>query len=127
MEGETGFIPLEKLIDTMNYLKMELGYDYFVFLTAVDWKEYFHLVYRLRNLTEREDITLKVKLEKDQPAPSISGIYKGAEWMEREVYDLFGIYFKDHPDLRRILLPDDYEGHPLRKDFPINAPFPPYR
>ena len=127
VEGESVFIPLEKLKDAARFIKEDLGYNYFSFMTAVDWKENFALVYRVENMEEKEELIFKVKIERDQEAPSLASIYKGAEWMEREVFDLFGIYFSDHPDLRRILLPDEYQGHPLRKDFPIDAPFPPYR
>lgn len=125
--GEVVSISLDKLRDVASFVKEDLGYSYFSFMTAIDWKEYFTLIYRVRNIEEKDEFTIKVKIEKDQKVPSISDIYKGAEWMEREVYDLFGIYFTGHPDLRRILLPDEYQGHPLRKDFPIDAPFPPYR
>ena len=96
-------------------------------MTAVDYKESFELVYEIRNIDEKDELRVKVKVGREEEVPSVTEIYKGAEWMEREVYDLFGIKFKGHPDLRRILLPDEYEGHPLRKDFPIDRAFPPYR
>jgi NADH-quinone oxidoreductase subunit C len=117
---------LEKLRELMAYLK-EIGYDYFSFMTAVDYKEHFELVYEVRNIEEKHELRVKVKVEKDEEATSVTDIYRGAEWMEREVFDLFGIKFKGHPDMRRILLPDEYEGHPLRKDFPMDQVFPPYR
>jgi NADH-quinone oxidoreductase subunit C len=67
-------------------------------------------------------LRIKVYLgEEDARVPTVSGVWKTANWLEREVYDMFGVIFEDHPDLRRILMPADYEGHPLRKDFPIKG------
>ena len=63
----------------------------------------------------------------DAACPSLMPVYRGAVWMERECYDMFGILFEGHPDLRRILLADDWEGHPLRKDYAVDTPHPPYR
>jgi NADH-quinone oxidoreductase subunit C len=125
---ENGFliIPVEKLKDVAQYLYSE-GFKYFSFVTAVDLRENFELVYRVRNLEKNLPLFFKVRIGREERVPSISHIYKGAEWHEREVFDLFGIVFLDHPDLRRILLPEDWEGHPLRKEYPIDTPHPPYR
>ncbi|MFO0731931.1 MAG: NADH-quinone oxidoreductase subunit C [Nitrospiraceae bacterium] len=88
-----------------------------------DHPERFEVVYQLLSLPHRRRIRLKARVTEDAPAiASVTGIWKGAEFMEREVYDLMGITFTGHPDLRRILLPEDYEeGHPLRKDFPTEG------
>ena len=87
-------------------------------LTSVDYGTYFEMVYHLFNWNTGAWITVKVKLDHDQPAvPSVTGVFPGVEFEEREVYDLMGIGFTGHPDLRRILLADDFEGHPLRKDY----------
>lgn len=94
------------------------GYTYFSFMTAVDQsvKGNFSLCYRLSSL--KDSVTLKLEIPRDNPVvDSVSSIWSGANWHEREVYDLFGITFKGHPDLRRILLPEDWQGHPLRKDY----------
>ncbi len=86
-------------------------------LTAVDFPEHFTLVYHFNHYGELCRTVVHAKLPKDAAAPSISDIYPGANWYEREVYDLFGVRFSGHPDLRRILLPFDADFHPLRKKF----------
>lgn len=116
----------EKLKEIFNFLK-ERGFRFLSFITAIHFKDHFEVVYALRNIPEKEIIFLKTKLKENEEIETLSNIYNGANWMEREIYDMFGIKFKNHPDLRRILLPDDYEGHPLRKDFPMNAPYKGWR
>ncbi len=116
----------EKLREIFNFLK-EKGFRFLSFITAVHFKDYFEIVYALRNIPEKDIIFLKTKIKENEEIETLCDIYSGANWMEREIYDLFGIKFKNHPDLRRILLPEDYEGHPLRKDFPINAPYKNWR
>lgn len=116
----------EKLKEIFNFLKVK-GFKFLSFITAVHFKDHFEIVYALRNILEKDIIFLKTKLKENEEIESLCEIYSGANWMEREIYDLFGIRFKNHPDLRRILLPEDYEGHPLRKDFPINAPYKEWR
>ncbi len=94
-----------------------LAFDSLMCLTGVDYEEHMEVVYNLHSTKRRHKITLKVELPRDNPTvPSVSNIWRTADWHEREAYDLFGIVFEGHPDLRRILLPDDWEGHPLRKD-----------
>lgn len=106
----------------------EKGFDYLSFITAVDRNENFEVIYLFRNLNENTEEFIKCIVPKnDAKIPTISDIFYGADWQEREVYDLFGIIFQEHPDLRRILLPEDYEGHPLRKDFPMHMEYEPYR
>ena len=87
-------------------------------VTAVDWKDHFEMVYHLFSPTELHWLTLKVMLPHDAPVlPSATSVFPGAEFEEREVYDLMGIVFTGHPDLRRVFHVDDFVGHPLRKDF----------
>jgi NADH-quinone oxidoreductase subunit C len=106
----------------------ESGFDFLTYITAVDYRNSLDVVYNVRSLERNEERAWKVNLDSANPVvPSISSVYKGAEWHEREVYDLFGIRFTGHPDLRRILLPDDWEGHPLRKDYSMDTPRFPYR
>jgi len=79
----------------------------------------FEVVYNLLSLTHNNRIRVKVATDEQTPVPSATGVFSAANWFEREAWDLFGIYFSDHPDLRRILLPDDWDGYPLRKDYVV--------
>ena len=95
-----------------------LGFDRFGMVTAVDRGDVFVLVYRLQSRTLTAAIFLKAEVPRSEPvADSLCDLWPAANWQEREVFDLFGIVFEGHPDLRRIVLPDDWEGHPLRKDY----------
>ncbi|MBI5441275.1 MAG: NADH-quinone oxidoreductase subunit C [Deltaproteobacteria bacterium] len=101
-----------------------LQFDMLTDLTAVDFlprKPRFQVVYNLYSFRDNDRLRLKVPLEENETLPTVEGVWKSANWLEREVYDLFGIVFDDHSDLRRILLWDGYVGHPLRKDFPIHG------
>jgi NADH-quinone oxidoreductase subunit C len=96
------------------------GYDYLVLVTAVDYpaENRFELVYILSNFTDAPDLALVADVPRDHPAiPSVADLWATAGWHEREVFDMFGISFANHPDLRRILLDDTWEGYPLRKDY----------
>lgn len=96
----------------------EDGYVYFSFLTAVDQENKFLLRYRVASLENKKSLILKLEIRKDNPTiDSVTSVWSGADWHEREVYDLFGIIFEGHPDLRRILLPENWQGHSLRKDY----------
>ena len=107
----------------LRALKEREGFDRLGNLTAVDWKDRIEMVYHLYNM--EENVKLEVKAALDSAAPvieSATSLYPGAEFEEREVYDLMGVEFLGHPDLRRILMPDDYPAHPLRKDFVAPVP-----
>jgi NADH-quinone oxidoreductase subunit C len=96
------------------------GFDYLLLLTATDYpaEQRFEMVYALSNFDDARELSLVTDLQRDAPSvETVSDLWAGAEWHEREVYDLFGIRFAGHPDLRRILLDDTWEGHPLRKDY----------
>jgi len=100
-----------------------LDFDYLFCLTCVDWKTHFTMVYHCSSTLHRHNIVLKVKLDRSHPEiETVSDIWRTAEMLEREVYDLFGVKFLQHPDLRRLIMPDDWEGWPLRKDYedPVN-------
>ena len=124
---------VEELIDLVTELKQE-GFNMVVDLTAVDYlsfltrtdlpenvkPERFELVVSMINHQTRERVRLRVQIQEENPVvPSLFDLYPGTESMEREVFDMFGINFSDHPDLTRILMPEDWVGHPLRKDFSV--------
>ncbi len=93
-------------------------------ICGVDWPEReqrFDVVYHLLSLTQNQRIRVKVMTDEDTPVPSVTGVFSSAGWYEREAWDLYGIVFSDHPDLRRILTDYGFEGHPLRKDFPLTG------
>ncbi len=121
-------VPVERWIEFGGFARETLGCRYFCHLTAVDWKaEGFDVVCRVENLADGLGVTVKTRIGREGMCPSLAGLFRGAEWMERECFDLFGIRFEGHPDLRRILLPPDWDGHPLRKDYAVDTPHPPYR
>jgi len=98
------------------------SYDFLSDVSAVDvWPDEprFQINYHLYSMTRNTRLRLKVSVRDGQSLPSVTGVWPAANWFERETYDLFGVKFDDHPDLRRILLPDDYLGHPLRRDAPL--------
>lgn len=113
-----------KIVEACRNLRDEFGFEMLKGLTAVDYwpqeEPRFHVLYLLHSLTNKIRLSLRVPLNGHAPSvPTVEGIYSNANWHERETWDLFGINFEGHSDLRRIMLPDDWEGHPLRKDYPI--------
>ncbi len=110
-------------------LKDDLGFGYFSFLSAVDWKDDgLEVIAWVDNVDARLSVLARTRLGAGVTScPSLVPVYRGANWMERECFDMFGIHFEDHPDLRRILLPDDWTGHPLLKSYDVDTPYPPYR
>ena len=115
----------EKLVEVCNFLRDEADakFNYLSDLTCVHYpmraNAPLEMVYNLYSITRNERVRLKVSLAEGESVDSVTEVWPTANWMEREVYDLFGVTFKNHPDLRRILLPPDWEGHPLRKDYPL--------
>jgi NADH-quinone oxidoreductase subunit C len=112
----------ERIQEICRFLKTEPGLemDFLEDLTAVDWpkRSVIEVVYHLLSYTHRHSFVMKVEADRAAPVvPTVENVWKTANWFEREVYDLFGVDFPGHPDLRRILLPDDWIGHPLRKDY----------
>ncbi len=105
----------------------DLAFDFLSSVTGVDRLNLpessprFEVVYHLYSLQFKRRLRLKVQVDEGEAVPTVTGIWETANWHEREVFDLFGVPFADHPDLRRILMPDDWEGHPLRKDYPVEA------
>jgi NADH-quinone oxidoreductase subunit C len=124
--GETTVeVALEKIVDVCRHLKEKESFTFLVDLTAVDWKERdprFDVVYWLHSFARKnERLRLKVRVKDGAACATVSTVWETANWMEREVFDLFGITFDGHPDLRRILTWDGFQGHPLRKDFPVEG------
>lgn len=108
----------ENFYSLVKYLADEKIAPYFSFLTAVDYSDRIDLIYYFYNIDQNMSIKIKTFTEKISPKiQSIALIYKGADYHEREVFDLFGVVFENHPNLKRLLTPDDFEGYPMRKDF----------
>jgi NADH-quinone oxidoreductase subunit C len=119
----------DRWAELAQFTKDTLGCRFFSFLTAVDWKEQgLEVVAKVDNLDDGLAVMMKTRLGPGVSAcASLMPIYRGANWMERECWDMFGIRFDGHTDLRRILLEDTWEGHPLLKSYAVDTPFPPYR
>ncbi len=116
-------LPAEKIRSLATALRDRYNFEYLSNITAVDyWPQLaprFHVVYQFSSFQHNCWLEVRVPLDADAALPSIIEIYRNANWPERELYDMFGIQVQDHPDLRRILMPHDWEGHPLRKDYPL--------
>jgi len=117
-----------QLHEAMTWLKVARGFDLLVDVTCVDYLNYrgaadrFGLVYLLTNVDSGERLTVRVFLnEPELTVPTVSDLWEGANWLEREVWDMFGITFAGHPDPRRILMPEAFTAHPLRKDYPLQG------
>jgi NADH-quinone oxidoreductase subunit C len=129
-EGEfrgehTWVLGKSSLSDSLVVLKDEFGFNSLVDLCGLDMGEgkspRFYVVYHLRNMDSKAQIRVKVGLEEGEVLSSSCGLWVGADWMEREVYDMFGMDFEGHPGLARLYLPEDFPGHPLRKDYPTEG------
>jgi NADH-quinone oxidoreductase subunit C len=123
----TVIVPAAKLLEVARFLREtpEAGFDFCSDVTASDWPsraQRFDVIYCLFSTRHRKRVRLKVRAEESEPVPSVSGIWPAANWLEREVYDLFGVNFTGHPNRTRILMPDDWQGHPQRKDYPLEGP-----
>jgi len=125
--GETTVVvKKEDVVAICSFLKKEEGFNFLTDLCGVDYlgkAPRFMVVYHLYNIKTHERLRLKVPVEeKDPKVDTVSVVWATANWLERECWDLMGISFNNHPDLRRILMPADWEGHPLRKDYPVQGP-----
>ena len=116
----------DKIVRVMTYLRDDPACEFkiLVDLCGVDWPQRtkrFDVVYHLLSLTKNMRVRVKVEVNEEDPVPSVVAVYPAANWFEREAFDMFGITFADHPDLRRILTDYGFSGHPLRKDFPLTG------
>ena len=125
----TVVVPPAQWVSLARVAKETLGCHFFSFLSAVDWKEEgLEVIAWVDNLDSRFSVLMKSRLGAGVTAcDSMVPVYRGAGWMEREAFDMFGIHFEGHPDLRRILLDADWVGHPLLKSYAVDTPHPPYR
>ncbi|HVZ23508.1 MAG TPA: NADH-quinone oxidoreductase subunit C [Vicinamibacterales bacterium] len=120
----TVYVPADRLLETARALRdtPALGFNVLVEVTAADYlprAPRYEVVYHLLSVRHRGRLRVKVRLADGEAIPTVQDVWKSAGWPEREVYDMFGIVFTDHPDLRRILMPEDWDGHPARKDYPV--------
>jgi NADH-quinone oxidoreductase subunit C len=121
-------VPADQIFNALKLLKEQSGFDFLDDITCVDYLHYrdatdrFGLVYVLTNTVTNEHLVVRTFLnEPDLAVPSVTSLWLGADWMEREVWDMFGIHFEGHPDHRRILLPEEFAAFPLRKDYPLQG------
>jgi len=118
------FVTAEQIVDVLTLLRDKYDFELLSALTASDyWPQTaprYHVIYQLSSLVKNITMQVRVQVNGDQPkVPSVTRVYEVANWRERELLDMFGIEFPGHPDPRRILMPVDWEGHPLRKDYPL--------
>ncbi len=114
-------VPAAELVSVSQHLRYDppLSFDYLSFVTSIDWKTHFEIVYYLVSTLHQHKLVIKVRIDDrtNPELPSIAKIWPTADWQEREVFDMMGVRFAGHYNMRRILLPDDWEGYPLRKDY----------
>ena len=120
-------VPVAQLLDVARHLRdaPDALFDFCSDVTATDWPsrpERFDVIYCLYSTRHRHRIRVKIRAAELQPVPSATSVWPAANWLEREVFDLFGVNFTGHPDRRRILMPEDWQGHPQRKDYPLEGP-----
>jgi NADH-quinone oxidoreductase subunit C len=123
----TVIVPVARLLEVAHQLRdaPDAAFDLCSDVTASDWPvraERFDVVYCLYSTRHRHRVRVKVRAAEDEPVPSVTDIWPAANWLEREVYDMFGVNFVGHPDRRRILMPEEWQGHPQRKDYPLEGP-----
>lgn len=118
-----GIAPAQ-IVEVCRVLKNTVGFERLSAVTAVDWwprEPRFEVVYLLHSIRNNNRLRMSVRLAENEDIDSVCSVWRGANWYEREVFDLFGIRFRNHPNLERIMMPADWEGHPLRKDYPIHG------
>ncbi|MGA8026364.1 MAG: NADH-quinone oxidoreductase subunit C [Bryobacteraceae bacterium] len=123
-DGPVLSIHLEQIVGACRVLKQTMGFERLSGVTAVDWwprEPRFEVVYLLHSISRNARLRLTVRVGDGEEVESACSVWRGANWYEREVFDLFGIRFRNHPNLERIMMPPDWEGHPLRKDYPVHG------
>jgi len=124
VDGPVLGVARESIVPVCQLLKREAGFDRLSAVTAVDWwprEPRFEVIYILHSLRNATRLRLSVTVGEGTELDSVTSVWRGANWYEREVFDLFGIPFRNHPNLERIMMPADWEGHPLRKDYPVHG------
>lgn len=127
--GSLGQLSIEvhpaNIVQVCRFMKEEQKFVRLSGLTGVDWypaEPRFEVIYLLHSLEKNQRVRLKARVASESPEiDSVTPVWRGADWYEREVFDLFGIVFRGHPDLRRLMMPEGWDGHPLRKDFPVHG------
>lgn len=120
----TLFIAPGQIVEACRILKETAGFERLGGITGVDWwprQPRFQVVYFLHGIRKKAALRLVVRVGQAEEVESVCSVWRGANWYEREVFDLFGIRFRNHPNLERIMMPADWEGHPLRKDYPVHG------
>lgn len=123
--GETTLVmEAARAKEVLRFMKSERGFNYLVDVSSAHWPEEgrIDIVYQVRNLATRDQVRVRAALPVEDPSiETVCDIWRTANWLEREVYDLMGVQFLGHPDLRRIMMPEDFEGYPLRKEYPMEG------
>jgi NADH-quinone oxidoreductase subunit C len=120
----TLIVDSKAIVELAAFLRQAQQFNRLTAVTAVDWhpsEPRFEIVYLFHSMTRNERLTVKCRLGEREEIDSLTGIFKGANWYEREVFDLFGVAFRNHPDLTRIMMPENWVGHPLRRDYPTHG------
>ena len=123
-DGPVIYLDPARIVEVCSWLKENQNFEQLAAITAVDWwprLPRFEIVYFLHSYSRNARERLMVRLPQEEAIDSLCPVWRGANWYEREVFDLFGISFRNHPDLERIMMPADWEGHPLRKDYPVHG------
>jgi NADH-quinone oxidoreductase subunit C len=123
----TLIVARERLLEVMRWLRDDPAarFDFLSDVTATDWPsrpQRFDVIYALYSIPLRHRVRVKVRAGESDPVASVTPVWPAANWLEREVWDMFGVRFEGHPDLRRILMPEEWQGHPQRKDYPLEGP-----
>ncbi|MFN3514324.1 MAG: NADH-quinone oxidoreductase subunit C [Phenylobacterium sp.] len=116
--------PANRVVEALTLLRDKFGFEQLIDLAGVDYPtraRRFDVVYHLLSLSKNRRVRLKIETDEDTPVPTVTGVYPCADWYEREAFDMYGVFFEGHPDLRRILTDYGFHGHPLRKDFPMTG------